>query len=35
VLEELTAGVAPDSTEAARTELLAAGVEFRRLLLED
>jgi nicotinamidase/pyrazinamidase len=29
VLEELTAGVAPASTEAAKTELLASGVEFR------
>jgi nicotinamidase/pyrazinamidase len=35
VLEELTAGVAPASTEAAKTQLLASGVELRRLLLED
>jgi nicotinamidase/pyrazinamidase len=29
VLEDLTAGVAPDSTQAAKAELMAAGVEFR------
>jgi nicotinamidase/pyrazinamidase len=30
VLEDLTAGVAPASTEAAKADLVAAGVEFRR-----
>jgi nicotinamidase/pyrazinamidase len=30
ILDDLTAGVAADSTEAARTELAAAGVHFRR-----
>lgn len=29
VVEDLTAGVAPGSTQAAKTEMLAAGVEFR------
>jgi nicotinamidase/pyrazinamidase len=34
VIDDLIAGVAPESTDAAKSELLVAGVGFRRLLPE-